>query len=205
MTDGKQQHWDDVYDSRADDETSWFQAQPTTSVRLVALATRGRPGASVIDVGAGTSTLVDALLETRHEVTVLDVSGEALAKVARRLGARADDAHRIQTDLLSWQPDRTYDVWHDRAAFHFLTTAQDLKAYVELVAAAVAPGGAVVLGAFAADGPTSCSGLPTSRYDADTLAAHFHPTFTLEHQERELHNTPTGAAQAFTWIVLRRR
>ena len=205
MTDDRQQHWDGVYDSRADDEVSWFQALPSTSVRLVRLATQGRRGASVIDVGAGTSTLVDALLEAGHEVTVLDVSGEALAKLARRLGRRADPVNCVQADLLGWQPERTYDVWHDRAVFHFLTTAQDVTAYVELVSAAVPSRGALVLGVFAADGPTSCSGLPTSRYDAQALAAHFARTFVLEHQERELHRTPTGATQAFTWVVLRRR
>jgi len=205
VTDDRQQHRDGVYDSEADDEVSWFRALPSTSVRLVRLATQGRRGASVIDVGAGTSTLVDALLEAGHEVTVLDVSGEALATLARRLGPRADPVNCVQADLLDWEPGHTYDVWHDRAVFHFLTTAEDVTAYVELVSAAVPSRGALVLGVFAADGPTSCSGLPTSRHDADALAAHFTRTFELEHQERELHRTPTGGTQAFTWVVLRRR
>ena len=205
MTDDRQQHWDGVYDGRADDEVSWFQALPSTSVRLVGLATRGRSRASVIDVGAGTSTLVDALLGTGHEVTVLDVSGEALATVAERLGPRADEVHRVQADLLDWQPGRTYDVWHDRAVFHFLTAEPDVAAYVQLATDAVAPGGALVLGVFAPDGPTSCSGLSTSRYDAQALADRFAAAFDLEREERELHSTPTGAVQAFTWVLLRRR
>ncbi len=205
MTDDRQQHWNGVYDSRADDEVSWYQALPSTSVRLVGLGTRGRPGASVIDIGAGTSTLVDTLLDAGHEMTVLDVSGEALATVAERLGPRAEQVQRVEADLLRWQPGRTYDVWHDRAVFHFLTAEPDVAGYVRLATSAVAPEGALVLGVFAADGPTSCSGLPTSRYDASTLAERFAAAFVLEHEERELHSTPTGAVQAFTWIVLRRR
>lgn len=204
MRNDRQQHWDDVYDSRADDEVSWFQATPGTSVRLVALATRGRPGASVIDVGAGTSTLVDTLLDAGHEVTVLDVSGEALATVADRLGSRAERVHRVEADLLHWQPGRTYDAWHDRAVFHFLTAEPDVTAYVQLATDAIAPEGALVLGVFAPDGPTSCSGLATNRYDAKALADRFTAAFVLEHEERELHCTPTGAVQAFTWVVLRR-
>ena len=166
MKGDRQQHWDGVYGSRAADEVSWFQALPRTSVRLVGLASHGRPDASVIDVGAGTSRLVDALLETSPDVTVLDVSGEALDAAARRLGPRGDHVSWVQADLLQWLPDRTFDVWHDRAVLHFLITAQDIAAYVDLARRAVAPDGALVLGVFALDGPASCSGLPTSRYDA---------------------------------------
>lgn len=205
MSDGRQQHWDLAYGSRADDEVSWFQAHPGTSVRLVELASARRLAASVLDVGAGTSTLVDALLATNPDVTVLDVSGTALAAAASRLGPRADQVSWIRADLLQWLPGRTFDVWHDRAVFHFLTAADDIAAYVGLAARAVAPQGALVLGVFAADGPTSCSGLPTSRYDAPALAALFAAAFALEHQERELHRTPAGGTQAFTWVVLRRR
>lgn len=205
MTDDNRQHWDGVYDSKPHDAVSWFQTLPSTSLRLVELAARGRPGASVIDVGAGTSTLVDVLLDKGHKVTLLEVSGEALVTVADRLGARADQVSRVQADLLGWQPERTYDVWHDRAVFHFLTTEPDITTYVEIASNAVEARGALVLGVFAADGPTSCSGLPTSRYDANALAAHFASAFVLEHEERELHRTPSGSTQAFTWVVLRRR
>ena len=202
---GGKQHWDEVYRSKAADEVSWFQVTPRTSVRLVGLAGHGRPDASVIDVGGGTSTLVDALLETSPDVTVLDVSGEALAAAARRLGPRGDPVSWVQADLRDWRPERTFDVWHDRAVFHFLTDAEVIADYVDLVSRAVAPHGALVLGVFALDGPRTCSGLPTARYDADALAAHFAGAFVLEHDERELHRTPAGATQAFTWVVLRHR
>jgi len=174
-------------------------------VQLVGLALRGRPGASVVDIGAGTSRLVDALLESSPDVTVLDVSREALDESARRLGPRAEQASWIRADLLDWLPERNYDVWHDRAVFHFLSTAEDIPAYVDLASSAVAPDGALVLAVFAPNGPTSCSGLPATRYDAATLAAHFDAAFVLEHEERELHHTPAGATQPFTWVVLRRR
>lgn len=200
-----EQHWNEVYTGRSADEVSWFQATPGTSVRLIGLATRGRPAASVIDVGAGASTLVDALLETTPDVTVLDVSREALDVTAHRLGPRADRVSWVHADVLDWLPGRTYDAWHDRAVFHFLTNEKDVAAYVDVARRAVAPHGALVLGVFAPDGPTSCSGLPTSRYDAGSLAAQFAGAFDLEHQERELHRTPTGATQSFTWVVLRRR
>ena len=202
MEDGKQ-HWDEVYSSKAADEVSWFQNTPRTSVRLVELAGHGRPDASVIDVGGGTSTLVDALLETSHDVTVLDVSSVALDAAVRRLGPRGDQVSWVQADLLDWRPERTFDVWHDRAVFHFLTDADGLAGYVDLVSRAIAPHGALVLGVFALDGPSTCSGLPTARYDAEALAAHFAGAFVLEHDERELHRTPAGATQAFTWVVLR--
>lgn len=205
MSNDRQQHWDEVYGRKADDQVSWFQATPRTSLRLVGLASHGRSKASVLDVGAGTSTLVDELLETHPDVTVLDVSGEALAAAAHRLGARGGQVSWVQADLLDWRPGRTFDVWHDRAVFHFLTTAEDIAAYVNLASRAVEPYGALVLGVFAADGPTSCSGLPASGYDAEALTAHFAAAFELEHEERELHHTPAGATQPFTWVVLRRR
>jgi SAM-dependent methyltransferase len=195
-------HWDGVYATRPLDQVSWHQHRATTSLRL--LACSSDPSASVLDVGAGASTLADDLLRAGYrDVTVLDVSAHALAAVRDRLGDRAG-LTCVVADLLAWQPDRTYDVWHDRAVFHFLVEPADRALYVATAARAVAPGGVLVLGAFAADGPTACSGLPTARYDADDLAALFTDSFSVEHTEREEHRTPTGAVQPFTWLVLRR-
>lgn len=195
-------HWDGVYRGRPADQVSWFQTEPRVSLRLVRQALLGRRGA-VLDVGGGTSTLVDALLaEDLADVTLLDVSATALATTVQRLAGRTVEA--VCADLLDWQPGRRYDVWHDRAVFHFLTRAADRAAYAERLAAALAPGGAAVIGTFAEDGPTSCSGLPTMRYDPVTLAATAGPGLTLEHAEREEHRTPGGAVQSFTWVVLRR-
>jgi len=215
MSTSAAEHWDTVYATKATDEVSWFQRQPTTSQRLLTLASS--PSGAVIDVGAGASTLVDTLLDAGwSDVTVLDVSAKALALVRDRVSDRVIDrphgppderrksASFVVADALSWQPERTYDAWHDRAVFHFLVLPEQRDQYVATASRAVRPGGVLVLGAFAADGPTQCSGLPTARYDAEELAAAFGPGFSLEHSEREEHRTPGGAVQPFTWAVLRR-
>jgi SAM-dependent methyltransferase len=196
-------HWDGVYGSRSLESVSWHQAEAATSRRLIAMVSG--PQDSVVDVGAGASTLADELLDGGwSDVTVLDVSARALDEVRARLRHRGG-ASFVVTDLLEWDPPRSYGVWHDRAVFHFLTAAAQRQAYVSAARRAVAPGGAVVLGAFAADGPSSCSGLPTARYGAEELAAQFALGFELVHSEREEHRTPAGAVQPFTWVVLRRQ
>ncbi len=203
MSDTATRHWDDVYGTKAADEVSWFQREPVTSQRLITMVSQ--PRGAVIDVGAGASTLADALLDAGWpDITVLDVSPRALALVRHRLGDRQAMASFVVADVLSWQPGRTYDAWHDRAVFHFLATPEQRERYVATATRAVRPGGLLVLGTFAADGPTRCSGLPATRYDADSLAAEFASAFTLVHSEREEHATPGGAVQPFTWVVLRR-
>jgi hypothetical protein len=133
-----------------------------------------------------------------------DVSEEALAALRRRL-PDAPDVRCVVADVTTWEPDRTWEAWHDRAVFHFLVDPADRSAYAATAARAVAPGGIAVLGTFAPDGPERCSGLPTARYDADALAAELGDRFQLERSEREEHVTPSGAVQPFTWVVLRRR
>jgi SAM-dependent methyltransferase len=199
--DGRRAHWEDVYSSKGVDEVSWFQREPEVSLRLVA----GAPG-SVVDVGAGASVLVDRLLAAgRTDVTLLDLSSAALAVTRERLGPAADGVTFVAADVVGWDPGRTFDCWHDRAVFHFLTDPARQAAYVATAGRLVAPGGAVVLGTFAADGPTQCSGLPTARHEPADLASQFAHDFDLEHAEHETHRTPWGAEQHFTWVVLRRR
>ena len=204
MTDPADQHWDDVYATKGTDRVSWFQARPATSLRL--LEAFGETPPSLIDVGAGASTLVDELLVRGWtDITLLDISHEALDLVRTRLASRGLAATAVACDLLTWEPDRTYDLWHDRAVLHFLTQPQDRARYVETAARAVRPGGHLVIGAFAEDGPRHCSGLPTARYRPDELASVFSADFELVHSEREGHHTPDGTVQSFTWAVLRRR
>ena len=194
-------HWDAVHGSHPQGTVSWYEATPATSDRLIH---RTLPGGSVIDVGAGTSLLADALLvEGWTDITLLDVSESALAAVRARLGERPGVSY-LATDLLAWTPTRRYDLWHDRAVFHFLTAPGDVERYVATASAAVVPGGALVIGTFAQDGPQQCSGLPTARYAPDELVRCFADHFTEEHREREEHRTPTGAVQPFSWAVLRR-
>jgi len=196
-------HWSQAYRSKDADQVSWFQADPVMSMRLLT-AVVPRP-ASVIDVGAGASVLVDRLLDARFpDVTVLDVSDLALTIVRQRLAEHHEQVSFIVADLLHWTPPRQWDSWHDRAVFHFLTDERDRTRYVEVATRAVATGGTAVIGSFGLDGPEQCSGLDTARYDAESLTEQFGEAFALERSEQEVHRTPSGAQQAFTWVVLRR-
>ena len=198
-------HWEKVYTTKAEDEVSWFQENPTTSLRLIRNA-----GASsdsrVIDIGGGASRLVDALLEQGFRaLTVLDISASALETAKTRLGTAGSKVEWIVADATKWTPERSYDLWHDRAAFHFLTEPADRDAYIDRLRLAVAPGGQVIIGTFALDGPEKCSGLPVQRYDPESLAKTVGSAFELvEHQDHR-HVTPWGAAQSFQFSVLRRR
>jgi SAM-dependent methyltransferase len=195
---GDGDHWDQIYDTRPVTELSWYQSRPETSLRLIEEAASG-PSAAVVDVGSGASELVDELLARGFtDLTLVDVSRRALEHVRERLGDEARRVSFVNQDLLTWIPERRYDVWHDRAVFHFLTERDDRDRYIEIVTDAIPVGGSVILGTFAQDGPTTCSGLPVCRYSADDLADLLGPSFSVVGHERG------GAAQSFTWVVLRR-
>ena len=197
-------YWDRVYATRAPDEVSWFQRDPRLSLSMIEAAGAG-PDEPVIDIGGGVSTLVDALLAAGHRaVTVLDISDKALAAARTRLGARAERVTWIVADVTRWRPDASYAVWHDRAAFHFLTDAGDRTAYLAALRAALRPGGAAIIAAFAADGPERCSGLPVRRYSPDMLAGEIGPEFLLIETADEDHVTPAGVRQHFMFCRFRR-
>lgn len=201
---GLAQHWRQTYDTKAVDQVSWYQTDPQMSLRLVAAA-GAHPDTSIIDIGAGASVLADRLLDQGlHDITVLDIAETALAAARTRLGDRATAVTWITGDLLSWKPDRRYDIWHDRAVFHFLTGPADRDRYRRTLSAALAGHGHLVIGTFAEDGPVSCSGLPVARYSSEQLAAEF-PEFDVVDAAREEHQTPWAAVQPFTWLLLRRR
>jgi SAM-dependent methyltransferase len=197
-------HWEDIYATRPSTALSWYQAEPDTSLRLIEQIACGEP-AAVVDVGAGTSQLVDRIVARGFtDVTLIDVSDRALAEVRQRLGAHAENVTFIRSDITAWTPDRRYDIWHDRAVFHFLTRRTDRDRYVDIASRAVRGGGSLVLETFAEDGPTRCSGLPVCRYTAHELAGIFAERFSLIEHARDEHVTPSGVAQSFTWVVLRR-
>ena len=203
---GGSAHWDEVYRTRPADQVSWHQPSATTSLRLLApVLGPGAATRSVVDVGAGASVLVDGLLDAGcRDVTLVDVSDEGLSVTRRRLGAREGVAY-VVADVRTWRPGRTFDAWHDRAVFHFLTDPADQAAYVATAATTVVPGGVLVLGSFAEDGPEACSGLPTARHSVTALGELFADWFEPEAGERERHVTPWGAEQSFSWVRLRRR
>lgn len=162
--------------------------------------------AGIIDVGGGASTLVDDLLADGYSnLSVLDLSGAALAVAKARLQAQASKVQWLEADITTVQlPEAAFEVWHDRAVFHFLTDPADRQAYVNTVMRSVKPGGHVIVATFADDGPTKCSGLPVMRYSADALHAEFGAPFILEKHEREEHHTPGGAVQKFVYCYCRR-
>ena len=196
--------WDRVYATKATTDLGWYEREPTTSLRLIESVATDTTSA-VIDVGGGASSLVDRLLERGfRDLTVLDVSQHALDQVRERLGDRGSNVNLVRPDVLTWEPDKPYDVWHDRAVFHFLIDPAERDRYVDIARRALRPDGAVVLGTFAEDGPTQCSGLPVARYSGADLASLFLPSFVLVEHEREEHVTPSGTVQPFTWVTLRR-
>ena len=199
------EHWNRVYSTRSIDSVSWFQEHAEQSLRLI--RDTGVPGdASIIDVGGGASTLVDDLLQHGYSaITVLDLSAAALAAARARLGARAQAVHWMEADILAAPlPVHAFDVWHDRAVFHFLTAQEDRQAYVDSVLRSVKPGGHVIVATFAEDGPAQCSGLPVMRYRANELHAQFGSPFTLVRHEKESHRTPSGAVQKFVYCYCRK-
>lgn len=201
----REAHWQNVYATKAEKEVSWFQENPAPSLDLIA-ATGIRSDAAIIDVGGGASRLVDGLLEKGFiRVTVLDLSANALDEAKMRLGRRADGINWIAADVTTWDPSRMYDLWHDRAAFHFLTEAADRDAYVVRLKKAVRPGGHLIIATFALDGPERCSGLPIVRYDPDAVASALGPEFYLVASKRHDHVTPGGNTQRFQFSRFLRR
>jgi SAM-dependent methyltransferase len=197
-------HWQAVYTKKRENEVSWFQETPSTSLRLIQ-DTRASRDAAIIDIGGGASRLVDALVARGfRSLTVLDISAAALEAAKARLGAQSTDVDWIVADVTKWLPARSYDIWHDRAAFHFLTEAADRDAYVDRLKSAVAAGGQVIIGTFALDGPEKCSGLSVQRYDANTLAAVLGSSFELADSLTEAHRTPWGAIQHFQFSRFQR-
>jgi 2-polyprenyl-3-methyl-5-hydroxy-6-metoxy-1,4-benzoquinol methylase len=193
----RQAHWENVYSTKGENEVSWFQESPAISLDLIKSAAATRDSA-IVDIGGGASRLVDSLLADGFRVlTVLDLSPAALNTARARVGRSGDAVEWIATDVTTWTPSRRYDIWHDRAAFHFLTDAGDRTAYVERLRAALRPGGQAIIGTFALDGPEKCSGLPVQRYDAASLQRTLGPDFTLAEVRTETHTTPWGSTQSF--------
>jgi SAM-dependent methyltransferase len=193
-------HWDDVYRTKNPEEVSWFQAEALLSLDLLTRVAPDRT-ARIIDVGAGTSRLVDGLLAAGYqELTVLDHSQQALARTADRLGHHAAEVTFVTGDVLTarlgYPP---HDLWHDRAAFHFLTDPADRTRYVNQLRRAVRPSGYALIATFAEDGPARCSGLEIVRYSPEELAEEFGPVGTMLEYHREVHTTPAGTPQAFTY------
>lgn len=198
-------HWQNVYRTKAVDSVSWYRPHLDVSLELLGLAGLSADS-RLIDVGGGASTLVDDLVGRgmRH-LTILDVSEEALAITRRRLGATASTVVWMASDVLQADlPAAGFDIWHDRAVFHFLTDPADAARYAEQAAAAVCSGGHAVIGGFAPDGPDRCSGLPVARRSAEDIAVTLGASFRLVSKRAERHTTPAGGEQSFAYALLLR-
>jgi SAM-dependent methyltransferase len=193
----RQAHWQNVYSSKDETELSWFEQSPAISLDLIRRS-GAHSGTSIIDIGGGASRLVDALLEGGYRtISVLDLSEKALSVARARLGPRASQVRWIEADVTRWEPEQRSDLWHDRAAFHFLTDPNDRAAYVERLMRGTSPGAQVILGTFAFDGPERCSGLPVVRHDANSLKQALGESFELEETRPYEHRTPWGSFQRF--------
>lgn len=205
MSIDRKTHWERIYRDKEESDTSWFQPRPETSLALIEAT--GEPlDAPFIDVGGGTSRLVDHLLESgRDNLSVLDISGTALEKSRQRLGPRADAVQWLEADLLEADLPGPWRIWHDRAVFHFLTDEEDRRRYLDQLHRHLEPGGHLVIATFGPEGPEACSGLPVRRYGPGELAATLGDAFTLEETREELHRTPGGKEQAFVYCRFQRK
>ena len=193
-------HWESIYLDKSPLEVSWFQKEPRLSLQLITntgLSTE----AAIIDIGGGASVLIDHLFERgfRH-LAVLDISGAALSHAKQRLGSSSEEIEWFETDVTAFDSPHPFDIWHDRAVFHFLTEATDRKRYVDTLKRTLKSGGHLILAAFAIGGPTRCSGLDIVQYDADKLAQELGDDFTLVEQLSEIHVTPSNQEQLFAYF-----
>ena len=199
-----QNHWQRVYESKAENEVSWFQVEPSTSLQLIKETGVAR-SAKILDVGGGASRLVDCLQEAGYtELGVLDITDAGLATARRRLGARANGVQWIVSDATNYDSEIRWDLWHDRAVFHFLVDASDRVRYRQVLERAVAPHGQVIIATFGTNGPERCSGLAVVRYGPKELGAEIGSAFTLRKSLTDDHHTPSGAVQEFLYCWFER-
>ena len=198
-------HWDETYTSKAETAVSWFQPGRSRSLEMIKVAAP-MLNIPIIDIGAGASLLADNLLiDGYSDITLLDISQVALSCTKERLGGMTNKVNWIVADVTRWKPLRIWDIWHDRAVFHFLTDCAAQEAYIAVLKQATKPGSTIVLSTFALTGPEKCSGLPVQRYSAATLAARLGPEFTLYNKSEEQHRTPFGTVQDFLYTGFTRQ
>lgn len=200
----KRKHWDTIYTEKSFDEVSWYQKEPFTSLALINKYGKGTH-VKLIDIGAGDSYLATSLLKHGFiDITVVDISEAAINRAKNRMAADADKISWITADITEFENPKKFDLWHDRATFHFLTSDVEIAQYRDLLSNSVNPEGIVIIGTFSEKGPTKCSGITIKRYAAEALAAVFAPGFDLIEAFSEDHTTPFGTVQNFVFVVLRK-
>jgi len=198
-------HWDNVWQTKSHDSTSWYQEVPATSLRFFETVKLSNT-APLIDIGSGASKLIDGWLSQGfRDITALDISANAFVQSKLRLGVDADQVTFIEANVIDWQPERCYQLWHDRAVFHFLTDPDSRERYINTIMTALAPGAFFICGGFSTSGPQKCSGLEVQRYDPGRMAEVFAPWFEVLASENETHLTPARSEQHFLWSLFQRR
>ncbi len=201
----KKEHWENVFATKQENEVSWFQKLPQTSLDFISKLNISKQS-KIIDIGGGDSYLIDALLEQGFEnVTLLDISSKAIERIKTRLGKKADKVTFIVADILDFRPTESYDFWHDRASFHFLTEQNHIEKYASLVSKAIAENGKMVIGTFSEDGPKKCSGLDITQYSESKIKAVFNSEFQLIECITENHQTPFDTIQNFIFCSFIKR
>ena len=198
-------HWEEIYNAKSPTEVSWYQTRPSLSLQLI--KSKGiEKGQGIIDVGGGSSMLVDCLLdEGFDDLAVLDISGRSLEIAKERLGDREGDVEWFEADATEFQPPRQFHLWHDRAVFHFLTDERDRRKYLNVLKEALLPEGYLVMATFAIDGPERCSGLDTVQYDEESMSLELGDGFTLMEEVYEYHITPGDKVQKFVYFLYKRK
>lgn len=205
MNISEQQHWDKIYSTKAEDEVSWFQPYPETSMKFVELFNLPL-NANIIDIGGGDSHFVDALLDKGYRnIYVLDISANAIERAQQRLGDRASKVHWIVSDVTKFEPPVQFDYWHDRAAFHFLTTENKVYRYVSIAEDAMRKDGYLILGTFSENGPEKCSGLAIKQYSEASMSARFEIAFDRIKCIQEDHTTPFNTIQNFLFCSFKKK
>ena len=196
------QHWEKIYQKKEIDEVSWYQKIPLESLQLIKKYSISNSD-KIIDIGCGKSFLADNLLELNYtNISLVDISSNALTEIKERLQNK--NVNFIETDILNFNSNDKYDIWHDRAVFHFITDVEGIKKYISLCNKYINKGGVLILGTFAEDGPLKCSGLEIKRYSVDQISGLFKETFELVESFKILHKTPFDTEQSFTFCVLRK-
>ena len=201
----RKEHWEKIYSEKQPDQVSWFQTEPAKSLELITLAGTPKDG-RIIDVGGGASVLVDRLLNAGFKnITVLDISNAALEYAKGRLANRAKQVQWIVSDVTAFNPSEQFDLWHDRAVFHFLTEETDRRKYAAIVGRSLKPGGHLIVSSFAPDGPNMCSNLAVCRYDAESIRRELGSDFKLIREDSETHVTPWKKDQKFRYFLFVRK
>jgi SAM-dependent methyltransferase len=201
----RKKHWENIYQSKSTEEVSWFQPRPERSLGIIE-GMKLPASAKIIDVGGGDSLLVDHLLDLGYEnITVLDISEAAIARAKQRLGARASHVQWIVADAATFEPTTQYDLWHDRAAFHFLTQDAEIAHYLHAAHHGLAPNGHLVIGTFSDQGPKKCSGIDIKQYSETNMTEGLSPLFEKINCRTVDHTTPSGGVQNFLFCHFRKR